>query len=281
MQSLVSTEWVFKNREAEQLVLLDVSPTKTAKGKVSALQELTIPHARIGDLKQHFSDEASPYPNTVPSAQHFNRSCQALGINQDANIVVFDNLGIYTSPRIWWLFKTMGHTKVAVLDGGLPAWVKMGFPTIRREDISHHYKPGNFEGSRRDENIMTYQNVVDNETSQDFLLVDGRSSGRFQGTDPEPRKHLKSGHIPNSINLPYQQLLENGQYKSPQVLRDTFNQCGIHDTTNNLVFSCGSGVTACIVMLGYEIAYGPSHKLYDGSWTEYAEKEGLLVQSEN
>ncbi len=272
-KEVVSAEWLNNNQSNKNLIILDASPKKTISGKVSTVADLCIPNARIFDIKGTFSNQESNFPNTVPSAAQFEKACQSLGIYKDSKIVVYDNLGIYTSPRAWWLFKTMGHENISVLDGGLPEWVKAGFETVKKSTVIQEFPKGNFKSKINEEFVIEYETVIENTVSNNFKIVDARSTGRFSGTADEPRKHLKSGSIPNSINIPSSSLLENGKFKSIEDLREIFTK----KTTkkDKLVFSCGSGITACIVMLASEIAFKKSRYLYDGSWTEYAELQNL------
>ncbi len=271
--NIVSVEWLKNNLTKDSLVILDSSPESTATGKISLLKGSYIPNARIFNIKEHFTDTTSQFPNTIPSAAQFEKACQALGINADSEIVVYDNFGIYTSARVWWLFKVMGHDNVRVLDGGLPEWVTQGYESIQKSDLIQDYDTGNFKSNFEAKYLIKYDDIINNIETKKFLIVDARPAGRFAGTAPEPRKYLQSGNIPNSINIPYKSLLENGKFKSEQELNKIFNEQT--DGQTELVFSCGSGMTACIVMLASEMAFKNSKYLYDGSWTEYAELQNL------
>lgn len=274
MEDLVSVDWLKTHLNDEDLVILDTSPKSTVSGASSSFQDSSIPRSRYFDIKGNFTNKESSFPNTVPSSQQFEQEAQKLGITKTSKIVVYDNLGIYTSPRAWWLFKIMGHDKVAVLDGGLPEWIEKGYDTIPKTEVNKlKGNIGNFETQFESKWVKTYQEVLDNTHSNSFLLIDARSQGRFNGTKPEPRKHLKSGKIPNSLNIPYQEVLENGKFKSIEELKTIFAaKCS---PSQDLVFSCGSGLTACIVMLASEIAFKKSKYIYDGSWTEWAELQNL------
>lgn len=271
MNELVSTEWLKNNLYKEDLIMLDSSLTKTINGEYSEFKDLTIPTARYFDLKANFSDRNSPYPNTIPSKEQFELECQKLGINKTSEIVIFDNLGIYSSPRVWWMFKAMGHEKVSVLNGGLKDWMKQNLPTEKRTYKT--YELGNFEASLNEDYVVNYSTIKRNIEQQTFTLIDARSKGRFNGTDNEPRKELRSGNIKNSINIPYKDVISDGKYKSKVELKKLFeDKCNYND---KLVFSCGSGLTACIVLLACEIAFKKSKFVYDGSWTEWADKNNL------
>lgn len=271
MKTITSISQLTQNQSNKDLILLDASMVKTASGDTSKHDNQTIPGARYFDLKGSFSDKDSAFPNTMPSATQFELECQKLGINKTSEIVVFDNLGVYSSPRVWWLFKVMGHENVSVLDGGLPAWIEAGNATEIRK--SQTLELGNFKAVLSKEHIFKFEDIQKNISNKAFTIIDARSAGRFNGTEPEPRKQLKSGHIEGSINIPFKEVLHNGKYKSATALKSLFEEkCAIE---NNYVFSCGSGLTACIVLLASEIAFKKSHHIYDGSWTEWAEKNGL------
>ena len=275
MTDLVSVKWLHQNLDDENLVLLDASLKSTVEGKNSIHKNLSIPTARYFDLKNKFSDQNSPFPNTIPSEQQFEAECRKLGINQASKIVVFDNMGIYSSPRVWWMFKVMGHENISVLNGGLSEWINHGYLTEDRK--VKEYVRGDFKAQFQKEFVKSYEDILSNLNSELFQVVDARSEGRFNGTANEPRKHLKSGHIRNSISIPYAQLLENGKYKSELELREIFDLK--RGNEKEMVFSCGSGLTACIVLLASRIAGYESKYIYDGSWTEWAELQKLYESS--
>ena len=271
MNEIVSVDWLNQHVKDENLILLDASFPKVGGKESSELDNISIPGARFFDLKGNFSDTSSSFPNTMPSEEQFERECKKLGINQDSTLIVFDNKGIYSSPRIWWMFKVMGHNKVAVLDGGLPEWIKKGYSTCRRE--IKIYELGNFKASFNARFVKRYEDILNNLISNTFTVVDARSEGRFNGTEKEPRASIKSGNIPNSINIPFMDVLENGKFKSTPELKKIFNaKC---PTSKDLIFTCGSGITACIILLASELAYKKNLYVYDGSWTEWAEKQNL------
>lgn len=256
----VSPDWLKAHLNDQNLIILDASQPSNFS------ESFSIPGARVFDLKNDFSDTCSEYPNTFPKVEQFEQECGKLGINKNSKIVVYDNRGIYFSPRVWWMFKVMGHQNIAVLDGGLPAWENQGFKTKVRDNTT--YTTGNFSAILDANVVKDFEFIKTNIEKQDSLIVDARSSGRFNGTAPEPRKGLRSGSIPNSINIPYETLLENGKFKNEQELLEIFNSSQI--TNEPLVFSCGSGVTACIVLLAAELIKIENKKsVYDGSWTEW------------
>ncbi len=277
MGPLVSVDWLESHLDRKDLIILDASPPTTMTSQLVENEGKIIPHARRFDLKNIFSNQQSEYPNTIPFSSQFEKECRNLGINKESRIVIYDNLGIYTSPRAWWLFKVMGHDTVSVLDGGLPAWMNNGNSVT---DIYHiGFKAGDFVVDYNRNLVKSYEEVKNNIISRECLLIDARSNERFTGSAPEPRKHLKSGSIDHSLNLPYGEVLENGKYKSINELKQIFAALKIGD--QDLIFSCGSGMTACIILLASHLVSENKTFLFDGSWTEWAMKEGLLLEEKN
>ncbi|WP_299115958.1 sulfurtransferase [uncultured Winogradskyella sp.] len=271
LREIVSAKWLNKNLSKPNLIVLDASIESNASGKEFEEFDCTIPGARRFDLKNVFLDKSSPFPDTVPKPQEFELQCRRLGINQNSEIIVFENNGIYSSPRVWWLFNVMGHKEIFVLDGGLLNWIKEGFQT--ENEHLETFQTGNFKAKYNESLVVKLEQIKENTIQKKFLIADARSEGRFNGTESEPRRHLKSGKIPNSVNIPFQEVLNNGKFKTKNQLRELFEgKCG---GEKELVFSCGSGLTACIIMLANKISYGNSLRIYDGSWTEWAELNNL------
>ena len=272
--SLVSAIWLNEHLSDENLIILDSSPTSNVSGLKSDLDGLIIPGARYFDLKGHFSDPKSPYPNTLPSPVDFEKAARSLGINTNSEIIIYDNLGVYTSPRVWWMFKSMGHDRVSVLDGGLAEWVKNGFKTT--DAHQKDFEVGDFVSHFHPETVKSINEVIENIEQSSFELVDARSKGSFEGTAPEPREGMSSGHLPNSCNLPFEDVLNDGKFKSPEELRQIFSDLKLGDKP--ITFSCGSGLTACIILLAAEQVLPNQKSVYDGSWTEYASTPGVVIE---
>ena len=266
MENVITISWLANHLDNPDLVILDASHAAVG-GQKPPYPDVRIKGARRFDI-DYFSNQESSLPHMLAPADVFDKKVRALGINQDSHLVIYDNLGIYSSPRAWWMFKIMGHQKVSVLDGGLPQWIGEGHEVEKVELAT--YEAGDFEGTLQPEMVKSMEEVKENLGARAFQLIDARSSGRFEGTAPEPRPQLKSGHIPNSINIPFQEVLENGRYKTTEELKRLF---GPHEN-KPLVFSCGSGLTACIVMLAAELISDGEKAVYDGSWTEWASEKG-------
>ena len=260
---LVSANWLNENLDTAELIILDARLRYDPA--VSDVDGFKIKGARIFDLQNEFSDRNSPFPNMLPSPDQFEKSCKKLGINKSSRVVVYDHLGIYISPRVWWMFKVMGHGNVRVLDGGFPEWRNEGFATEKVTGIK--LEPGNFKADFNPDLVVDFDGIKGNIKNGKALVIDVRSSDRFHGLVPEPRKELRRGNIHNSINIPYTTVLKDGKYKSLDELKEVF--ADLEREGRPLVFSCGSGVTACIVLLASELTLKHQNKVYDGSWTEY------------
>lgn len=272
--NLVSVQWLQEHLNDPNLVILDASEESNVAGKVVENANDQIKRARYFDLEKTFSDVDSSLPHTFPSTDQFERESRKLGINENSNIVVYDNLGIYASPRVWWMYKIMGHSSVSVLDGGLPEWIKQGYEV--EEKKSNTYPLGNFKALLNDNKIDELGDMVANLATKNKLVIDARSKGRFDGTIPEPRDYVLNGHIPYSINLPFETLLENGKYRSKQDMSAIFDNLKLKDQDLSIV--CGSGLTSCIVALALEIVRDNNVSVYDGSWTEWGSNKNLPIE---
>ena len=254
---------------SKKLILLDASipPIGNMKAPLNVWPEASIANARYFDIEHDFSDTTSPLPHTLPSPEKFEQACRALGINNDSKIVVYDNLGMFSSARAWYLFKAMGHEQVAVLNGGLPAWIKAGKPIEQAKLITHPY--GDFTAKYVNAYFVDADFVQDTIHQPDVTVFDARAKERFAGTAPEPRAGVRSGHIPESVCFPYAELLEEGHLKSPEELSILFHQHSVRD--NTWVMSCGSGITACILALAAGLVGHQQTRVYDGSWSEWGQ----------
>jgi thiosulfate/3-mercaptopyruvate sulfurtransferase len=270
---LVSTDWLKSHLNDPNLIILDASMSENKSGKSSNLGDVQIINARFFDLKNSFSDKGNSLPNMLPEEASFTAACQDLGINADSLIIVCDNLGVYSSPRVWWMFKAMGHESVAVLDGGLPKWIEQGFPT---EPIHKStYSKGTFSAKFRPSMVKNAAQILKNIDQNVALVIDARSAGRFCGIEPEPRKDLKGGHIPGSLNLPFTEVLKDGQFLPKEDLKLIFENLQLKD--RSLVFTCGSGLTACIILLASQLVQKNTTAVYDGSWTEWGQLNDVPI----
>lgn len=270
---LVSVEWLASNLNNPDLVILDASlPLPNAKPQPES-ERVQIRNARFFDIETTFSDTTTSLPHTMPSADAFTEEAQKLGINADSVIIVYDNIGIYSSARPWWMFRAMGHPNVAVLDGGLPAWIKAGYEVEPAH--SEPVQPGNFVANYQPELINNSQDVLAALDDPDQVVFDARSRERFLGEVPEPRAGLRRGHMPNAVSLPFMAIQESNKMLPQPELERIYG--GLADKNQHLVFSCGSGVTACVLALGAELAGYENLSVYDGSWSEWGLPSDLPV----
>ena len=274
--SIVSVQWLKENLAAENLIIFDAS-MKPIVPIANPMPEarVYIPGALRFDFDDILTDHNTSLPHMMPDAEFFQEEMQKMGVNQDSAIVAYDKDGIYSSPRAWWMLRAMGHDSVAVLDGGLPAWIQAGYETVPtpatprgRGDFVSRPQGGLFVDSR-----FVLQALAD----PTYSVIDARSAGRFKGQEPEPRPGLRGGHMPNAVNIPHTSVLENGRLSSKSKLRSIFEQY----KDKKMIFSCGSGVTSCVVALAAEQAGYKNLAVYDGSWTEWgASDSGLHVTTE-
>ncbi len=254
---------------APGLVLLDASaalPGEAFDPQVG-FERAHLPGARFFD-GELFADPDTGLPHMVPTPGRFARLAGALGIGDRSDIVVYDARAPFSAPRAWWLFRLHGHERVRVLDGGLPAWLAAGLPV---ETGSAAAPPAQvFTARLRTTLLVGLGDVERLAASGHGLLLDARAAARFDGTAPEPRPGIRSGHIPGSQNLPFGRLYEaDGRMKPPQALRAEFQAAGV-DGSLPVTVSCGTGVTAAHLALGLAVAGFDEAALYDGSWTEWA-----------
>ena len=274
-QPLVEAKWLKDHLGSTNLVIINATmPKAVAAASDVRENEVQIPNAIFLDIKGAFSKDGATYPNTMIGEDAFNKASAALGINNDSAIVVYDDHGIYSSARVWWMFRSMGHENVAVLNGGLKAWKALAYPTENKSNT--HLLKGDFKGTYNNEFFKNHQQVLDNISSAEKLVVDARANERFKGLVDEPRIGLRSGHIPNSVSLPYTDLLKNDLMLEKDALKTIFKDR--LPENKNLIFSCGSGITACVLALGAEIAGYRNASVYDGSWTEWGSLKELPVE---
>jgi len=270
---LVSVDWLFQYLDHKSLLILDATiPKVGSKNIVQAEEKFQIKNALFFDLN-FFSDAKAPLPNTILPENEFEAKAAEFGINTGSCIVVYDDLGMYSSPRVWWMFHLMGFKNIAVLDGGFKEWKAKNYPT--EKPTNRKLKLGNFKANYQSQKVKFTNDVLENIETENSVLLDARSEGRFFGTEPEPRKDVKGGHIPKSISLPHTDILSGNKMKSTVELRSIFQT---KNTQNKpMIFSCGSGITASVLALGAEIAGIKNHSVYDGSWTEWGTTANLPI----
>ena len=276
-KTLVSTDWLAAHLSNPDLRVIDASwylPDQNRDGKAE-YDASHIPGARFFDIDE-ISDTRSDLPHMVPPVEKFMSRMRAMGVGDGHQVVVYDGAGLFSAARVWWLFRLMGKTDVAVLDGGFPKWTAEGRET---EDIPPILRDRHMTVTVQNQMVKDVTQVAAASKLKDHEIVDARSPARFKGEEPEPREGLRSGHIPGAHNVHYRKLLnDDGTMKSIPELRQVFEASGV-DLEKPVITSCGSGVTAAILSLALERMGHRRHALYDGSWAEWGAFDYLKVET--
>ena len=271
MHDLVSTEWLAGARGAPDLMVFDATkylPNEPFDG-LTKFREAHIPGARFFDIDV-VADPDTNLPHMAPTAGRFARLMGEMGISNATRVIFYDQKGLQSSARGWWLMKLFGHEKAAVLDGGLPKWLGEGRATESGDAKSA--APTSYTPDFRADLLKGIGDVKRIIADGSALILDARAKGRFDGTAPEPRPGLPSGHMPGAKSVPFNELL-NADFtmKDAAALRARFAAAGA-DAGKPIITSCGTGVTACILALGLKQAGLGDAAIYDGSWTEWASR---------
>lgn len=269
---IVSVDWLLKNIEDPALLIFDGTIQKVADNQTKVKEPVYIKNAYFFNIKKVFSDIHAPFPNTLISSKIFEEKSRDLGVNKDSCIIVYDQYGYYSCARVWWMFKAMGFDNIAVLDGGLPKWISKSFPVQKTPSVSN--LRGDFVAAYKEGLILNHEPVLAAIHDSKTTIVDARGSDRFTGLVAEPRSGLRSGHIPNSKNIPYATILDGTNIKSKEALKRIFKEV----KNERLIFSCGSGITACVLALGAEMVGIENKAVYDGSWTEWGSLSELPIE---
>jgi len=278
IDGIVSTAWLAKELGAPDLRVVDASwylpqQKRDAKAEYAAQH---IPGAVYFDIDL-ISDSSIPLPHMLPSSEQFARQIGELGIGDGDRVVCYDGMGLFSAARAWWMLRVMGHTNVAVLDGGFPKWLAEKRPA---EAGRAQPQPRRFTPRPDKRLIRSIEQVRDNLNTRRDQVLDARARGRFKGTEPEPRPGVRSGHIPGAANLPYNELLnpKTGTILPKDQLIERFEAEGI-DLSKPVVTSCGSGVTASALALGLYLIGRTDTAVYDGSWSEWGARTDTPVET--
>jgi thiosulfate/3-mercaptopyruvate sulfurtransferase len=267
MDSLVSTDWLAGEIGASDLRLLDATIFLPGSGRDARAEYEAehIPGAAFMDLDE-IVDPANPLPHGFPPAHVLASRARGPGIGDGDRIIVYDNSPLHSAARGWWLLRSFGARRVAILDGGLAKWKAEGRPVESGvpEPGTGHFTPVEKEGAVADK---TFVEALAG--SSEVEIVDARPAARFRGDEAEPRPGVAPGHIPGSKSLPQSDLFEaDGTWKSGEALRSAFEAAGV-DLSKPMVTTCGSGVTAAVLLFGAHLLGKEDVRLYDGSWSEW------------
>ena len=279
--TLVSVDWLHDHFNDPNVIVLDASyhlPT-AKRDPDDEFIEQHIPGALLFDIEE-ISDHEASLPHMLPTSEQFDEAMQDLGVGAGMQVVVYDSVGLFSAARAWWMFRYFGHDEVAVLDGGLPAWIGAGH-SVESGRGKVVPPPHPFKSRVHRHWVVDASDLLQNIDSNEHLVLDARANPRFKGEAAEPRPGIRAGHIPGSANVPFSDLLdsETGRFKSVDEVRSRFADAGVDHLP--VVVSCGSGVTACVLALGLEIAGLPEPKLYDGSWSEWGSRDDLPIETGN
>ena len=276
MNPLVPTSWLACRLHDPGVVILDatlppvgVTPPVDTRARYVAQH---IPGAIFFDIEE-LSDRSNPLPHMLPPPDVFSSSLSALGIGDYMDIIIYEQEGVFSGPRAWWMLKTAGAQNVYLLDGGLRAWIEAGLPTGSGD---FHRAPAGFHATLDQDAVKDFSQMQQMIAAHGQIL-DARSAGRFAGILPEPRPGIASGHMPGATSIPFTELVEEGRLKTVEELRRIFAAKGV-DVKQPITTTCGSGVTAAVIVLGLEVAGAKQVSLYDGSWAEYGAHPEAVIE---
>ena len=273
MNQLIEIEWLKKNLNNPNVRIIDGTLHMPTSGlnAFEVFKEKHIPNAIFVDLEET-SDQKSNLPHMMPDNVYFSKKISLLGINNNDHLVIYDMYGMFSAARIWFMFKAFGHEKVSILNGGFPAWIDSNGEISNQ---INNLEPTNYKANLNKSLIVNYKEVLDNLLNNKYQIIDARSPDRFSGNSEEPRPGIKSGHIPKSKNLYFNDLIDPSTKKfiKKKEIENLIKKLGI-DIKKDIICSCGSGVTACILKFALELLNENKNiKIYDGSWSEWGTKE--------
>ena len=267
---LLSVAWLREHLHDENLRIFDATYHLPGSGREAASEFFArhIAHAAFFDI-DGVADPNTTLPHMLPDAEAFARAVESMGMRNDSLAVVYDAHGLMSAARLWWMFRVFGHDRVAVLDGGLPAWIASGGSIESGPSRVPPAPPGSFTAHLQRPLLANQEEVLAASTDGSALVLDARSEARFHAKAPEPRAGVRPGHIPGSENLPYTELIGEGSlFREPAELSEIFARAGVAPG-RRVITLCGSGVTACVLALGLARLGRDDVAVYDGSWSEW------------
>jgi thiosulfate/3-mercaptopyruvate sulfurtransferase len=275
--NLVSTDWLDRNLNKVKIFDASWHMPNSKRNAKKEYEEKHIRGAIFWDVDEH-SDKDSPYPHMMSNSDYWTRMLWSFAIKNEDHIVVYDHSDTYSSCRLWFALKYFGHKKVSVLDGGMKKWLaenrltdnKINKDLGKLSNIDKLNIENKYKVKEKTDLIKNKKQIDENLKKNQFQTVDARSRERFEGKIDEPRSGLRRGCIVGSKNLPFKDCInsDNNTFKSKEELSKIFIENNI-DISKPIVFTCGSGMTACVLGMAYSIISGKSAVVYDGSWSEY------------
>ena len=273
MKQLVEINWLKKNLNNSNIKIIDGTwhMPGASINAFDLFKEKHIPNAIFLDLES-ISDPESELPHMMPKENYFSKKISSLGINNNDDLIIYDMYGMFSAARIWFMFKAFGHKNVSLLNGGFPAWMNSNGEISNKINT---FKPSNYKAILNKNLIVNYNDVLKNISNEECEILDARSPDRYLGISEEPRQDVKSGHIPKSKNLFFNDLIDQDSKKflKEEEIKFLIEKSEI-DLKKDIICSCGSGVTACILKFAIELIYKNKNiKIYDGSWSEWGTRK--------